>query len=181
MTLRFSTAWQCGAACVAALAALVATAPRAEPAAPAPKPCMTPEYRQFDFWLGDWSVANADGRVIGANRIESLEGGCVLQEHWSAVRGGTGTSLSAWDAERQRWHQTWVDAGGGVALLDGAFADGRMVLSGDAVDREHARTLRNRITWIPLADGRVRQWWEQSDDAGATWKTVFDGYYARKP
>jgi hypothetical protein len=181
MTLRFSTAWQCDAACVAALAALVATMPRAEPAAPAQKPCTAPEYRQFDFWLGDWSVANADGRVIGANRIESREGGCVLQEHWSAVRGGTGTSLSAWDAERQRWHQTWVDAGGGVALLDGAFADGRMVLAGDAIDREHARTLRNRITWIPLADGRVRQWWEQSDDGGATWKTVFDGYYSRRP
>jgi hypothetical protein len=169
------------ALCTATLAALAATMSHGESAAPPAKPCTAPEYRQFDFWLGDWSVANAEGRVVGANRIEALEGGCVMQEHWSAVRGGTGTSLSAWDGERRRWHQTWVDSGGGVALLDGTFADGRMVLTGDTLDRAQARTLQNRISWIPLADGRVRQWWEQSSDGGATWKTVFDGYYARKP
>jgi hypothetical protein len=167
--------------CMATLAALTATASHGGSAAPAAKPCTAPEYRQFDFWLGDWGVANADGRVVGANRIESLEGGCVMQEHWSAVRGGTGTSLSAWDSERQRWHQTWVDSGGGVALFDGAFVEGKMVMTGDTIDRAHGQTLRNRISWIPLADGRVRQWWEQSSDRGATWKTVFDGYYARKP
>lgn len=161
-------------------------APAAPPAPPAPavaaaKACTAPEHRQFDFWLGDWVVSDADGRALGTNRVESLEGGCVMQEHWVAARGGfTGTSLTAFDVDRRRWHQTWMDSGGSVALLDGGAVDGRVVLSGDASGGDAGAHRRNRISWIPLADGRVRQWWEQSADDGRTWSTVFDGYYARK-
>jgi hypothetical protein len=150
-------------------------------AAPTAPVCRAAEHRQFDFWLGDWTVSDANGRALGTNRIESLEDGCVMQEHWASARGGiTGTSLTAFDVDLRRWHQTWMDSGGNVALLDGGSIDGRIVLFGDTFGSNGHLHHRNRISWIPLADGRVRQWWEQSTDDGKTWSTVFDGYYARK-
>ena len=30
-------------------------------------PCSAPEYRQFDFWLGEWEVQNPQGQVVGKN------------------------------------------------------------------------------------------------------------------
>jgi hypothetical protein len=37
-----------------------------------------------------------------------------------------------------------------------------------------------RGLWTLLPDGRVRQFFEQSNDDGKTWVTWFDGYYTRK-
>jgi hypothetical protein len=149
-------------------------------AANAPSACAGPEHRQFDFWLGEWDVATPDGKRAGHNRIVSLHRGCVLLERWTGSGGFEGSSLNAYDAERKVWHQTWTDSGGGVLLLDGEFSDGRMVLRGDSLDpaRGNAK-VRNRITWTPEREGRVRQLWESSADNGLTWTTVFDGLYTK--
>ncbi len=48
-----------------------------------PERCSGDEYRQFDFWIGDWEVADADGNAQGSNKIESILGGCVLRESWA--------------------------------------------------------------------------------------------------
>ena len=37
----------------------------------------------------------------------------------------------------------------------------------------------NRWTWSKAENGKVRQHAEQSDDGGATWRTVFDGLYTK--
>jgi hypothetical protein len=167
-------------ACLLSTAALLPRALAQTPPAPAAKPCATAEYRQFDFWLGDWNVKNAAGKDVGTNHLVSLHGGCAMQESWASPSGVTGSSLSGWDSSRKQWHQTWMDNGGNVLQLDGALADGKMVLAGDTNDPRTGSTTRNRVTWIPLADGRVRQWWEQSADGGKTWTTAFDGYYSRQ-
>jgi hypothetical protein len=138
-------------------------------AATPPPACQAPEYRQFDFWIGEWEVKNPAGKVAGTNRISKISGGCGLLEEWTGAGGVTGKSINAWDASRKQWHQTWVGADGTVLHLDGAFSDGRMRLE-NATDR---------ITWTPNPDGTVRQHWEKPDQSGA-WKTVFDGTYAKK-
>jgi hypothetical protein len=150
--------------------------------APPPKtsPCIAPEHRQFDFWLGAWAVKNPAGVPVGRNRIESAHGGCALIEHWTSVKGVTGTSLSVYDRDSGRWHQTWVDSGGGLLQLDGGLAGGAMVLAGHAFDADApAKTSQQRVTWTPQPDGRVRQLWESSTDGGRTWNVVFDGIYMR--
>src|SRR4029079_16130199 len=76
--------------------------------APRPKPCATPEFRQFDFWIGDWSVADPQGHAVGKNVITLEHDGCVLAEHWTGAAGGTGSSFNLYDAASKRWHQTWV-------------------------------------------------------------------------
>src|SRR5918996_1555494 len=55
------------------------------PPSPSPAPCAAPEYRQFDFWLGDWNVYNPAGALVGTNRVTREFDGCVLQEHWVAA------------------------------------------------------------------------------------------------
>ena len=152
------------------------TAPAAKP-----PPCGAAAHRQFDFWLGQWEVRDPTGKVVGHNRIEAAHGGCALIEHWTSVQGVTGTSVNIYDRDRRQWHQTWVDSGGGLLQLDGGRSDAAMVLVGDAFDADApGRTSRQRITWTPQADGRVRQLWESSSDGGKTWTVVFDGLYARQ-
>ncbi len=143
-------------------------------------PCVSAEHRQFDFWIGDWDVRRADGAAAGRNTITRAHGGCVLEERYVGVSAYTGGSLNIYDASRRRWHQTWVDNGGLLLELDGEFRDGRMVLQGETIDST-GRKLVQRITWQPVSGGKVRQHWEQSANAGATWTTVFDGIYSRRP
>jgi hypothetical protein len=153
-----------------------------KPAPPTPKAppgCTAPEHRQFDFWLGDWTVRGPAGKVVGENRLTSLHKGCVLFENWIGEGGFTGSSLNVYDAERKRWHQTWVDVTGGLLQLDGELIDGRMVLTGKSAPDAQGIVALQRITWTPLPDGRVRQHWEASTDSGKTWTTAFDGYYTK--
>lgn len=147
--------------------------------APAPKGCTAPEHRQFDFWIGEWDVANPGGKPAGRNRIESILGGCALRETWTGTGGSHGTSYNAWDRQRRRWHQTWIDDGGLVLRLEGGFADGRMVLQGETLDSTASAVL-NRITWQETGPGAVRQLWEVSSDGGKTWGVAFDGRYRKR-
>lgn len=56
-----------------------------------------------------------------------------------------------------------------------------MVLADDAFDADAPRqTSRQRVTWTPQPDGRVRQLWESSSDGSKTRTVVFDGLYARQ-
>lgn len=169
-------------ACLFSLAPPDAAATDTPAAAPAPKAlpgCTAPEHRQFDFWMGDWVVRDPAGKVVGENHLTSVHKGCALFESWTGSGGFTGSSLSIYDAARRKWHQSWVDIGGSLLLLEGELVDGRMVLAGKSAPDAQGATALQRVTWSPLPDGRVRQHWESSADSGKTWTTVFDGYYAK--
>lgn len=151
-------------------------------------PCAAPQYKAFDFWLGDWDVRNAAGQLVGHNRITKRHGGCVVQEEWESAAGGSGSSFNVYDQQTRQWHQFWVDAtgtnwlssdaAGNPVTLRGGLRDGAMVLSA------HPDTLPSigltRATWRPLPDGRVRQTFESSSDGGKTWTVSFDGFYTKR-
>lgn len=140
-------------------------------------PCDAQQFRQFDFWIGEWQVMKPDGTLAGTNSIRREYGGCVLHERYQTPKGYTGESLNTYDAGRQRWHQTWVDSAGTLLLLDGGLQGSDMVLEGTTTDDKGVVT-RHRITWTPNPDGTVRQHW-QTTDAGGAWATAFDGLYRR--
>ena len=143
----------------------------------APHPCTAPEYRQFDFWVGEWVVHNPKGQQVGTNRIEKIENGCGLQENWRATSGGTGRSLNFYRPATKTWVQAWVGGGTGLVLIGGY--DGRqMRLEGESIGAS-GKLVRDRISWSPLEGGKVRQLWEQSSDEGKTWTVAFDGTYSR--
>ena len=144
--------------------------------------CDTPEHRQFDFWIGSWTVTTPQGDLAGTNRIERTLKGCVLVENWTGSKGGSGNSFNLWTASDGKWHQVWVDDSGTMLSLTGGLEGNRMVLTGTHTTPGHpAVTTVERITWTPLDGGSVRQVWESSPDGGATWTSQFDGLYTRTP
>jgi tetratricopeptide (TPR) repeat protein len=152
-----------------------------EKARRAAHPCeYRPEARQFDFWIGEWEVRNTAGRTVGENRVELILGRCVVLENWTDGFGRMGKSLNAYDAAQDRWQQTWMDDRGNVHTYTGRFTDGAMRFQREYADAE-GRTVRNRLTFFPLAPDHVRQFSERSADGGATWTTVYDLHYHRKP
>jgi len=68
---------------------------------------------------------------------------------------------------------------GNVLLLTGGRQGAKMILEGESPNGKDG-TVKNRISWSPLAAGHVRQLWENSKDGGKTWETVFDGDYGPK-
>ena len=147
---------------------------------PPPSRCLSDErYRQFDFWIGEWDVLNAEGHLMGTNSITQELGKCVLQESWTGAKGGTGKSFNYFDPKNGTWNQLWVNAFGGHTVYTGAFSEGSMRFEGTLVAPDGSTKL-SRMTFTPLEDGRVRQYIEESTDGGASWSAGFDGYYVRK-
>lgn len=154
-----------------------AAAPVAAPPPSAPT-CDAPEHRQFDFWLGEWSVVGRKaGKVVGHSRIESALGGCLIIETWTG--GANSKSLNLYNRNLGAWEQFWVDSQGNRLQLQGGLRDGAMVLETPPAPDGAAPHRRDRITWTVDGDGRVRQVWEVSTD-GATWAVQFDGLYSRE-
>ncbi len=148
------------------------------PPVPSPAPCSHPEYRQFDFWVGDWDVYTPTGRKAGRNTITVEYGGCVLHERYQTPGTYRGESLNTYDPVRRRWHQTWVDNAGTLLQLDGIWDGAVMELSGTLPNKDGSVT-HQRIRWSRNRDGSVRQLWEQSADE-ESWQAVFDGEYHRR-
>ncbi len=161
-------------ALIAMAGCVFAQQPAAQPKAAAG--CADAQFRQFDFWIGDWDVSDPNGKAQGHNRVQSIVDGCALAEHWTSAGAGgvTGTSYSVWDRRTHAWRQFWVDSHGDVLHLAGGLVDGSMILQSDS-SRAHV----DRVTWTANADRSVRQFWESSDDGGTTWKPVFDGIYRK--
>lgn len=144
-------------------------------------PCESPEHRQFDFWLGDWKVSNADGTPAGSSSVTRELGGCVIHENYHGLgesAGFDGQSLSVFEENSRHWKQSWVDNGGQrMAVIEGSFGEGKMVLQGEGDSpKGHHKT---RVSWSEIGGGGVRQLVEFSFDAGKSWKTIFDGRYSR--
>ena len=147
---------------------------------PAPrKPCTSPQHRQFDFWIGEWEVTGAKGQVAGTNSIKPVMGGCVLHESWKASSGFSGESFNTYDASRNVWHQTWVDTGGNLLVIEGRYENDAMTLSDIGLVGKKDTNAINEIQWTKLAVGAVRQVWRTSVDGGKTWTIAFDGTYVK--
>lgn len=137
--------------------------------------CDSEQHRQFDFWVGQWRVENPSGEIVGQNHIEHILDGCALRESWQGGRNYNGQSLNTWDPSSGQWRQFWTDNHDLTLHLSGGWQEDRMVLEGTRRDSE-GRKVTDRISWMPLEGGVVRQQWEQAvDEAG--FKTVFDGRY----
>lgn len=143
-------------------------------------PCEYDEaFSRFDFWLGEWDVFLADGRLAGSNSIGRAEHGCVIEEVWSGAGGSTGRSINFVDKRSGEWVQIWNSAGGSQIEIRGGLTDEGMLLSGTIHYVGSGETYPFRGLWTPLPDGRVRQFFEQSNDGGESWSPWFEGFYAR--
>jgi len=92
--------------------------------------CTDEKPHQFDFWIGEWDVY-ADDQLVGHNAIEPIVDGCVLQESWKGSKGRAGTSFNFYNPQTGKWQQFWVWRNGTTLELEGAYAEGKMILEGD--------------------------------------------------
>ncbi|MEM7284190.1 MAG: tetratricopeptide repeat protein [Pseudomonadota bacterium] len=142
-------------------------------------PCtMDDHHDEFDFWLGEWEVVDANGNPQGKNVITKAENGCLMHESWTSASGNTGQSMNYYDPHSDKWYQRWVSSGALINLA-GGFSDGAMRLEGDIYYYGNRNYAKFRGTWTPLSDGRVRQFFEQSTDDGESWQPWFEGYYKK--
>ena len=120
-------------------------------------PCATGASRQFDFWLGQWTVANAAGTDVANSRILSALDGCAILEYWLPWAGLPGRSLNGYDAEAGVWRQTWVSANGRPFRMSGNLGtDGVMRLTGTRLATNGWHWI-DTYTWTALDADHVVQ------------------------
>lgn len=139
-----------------------------------PHVCAGAEYRQFDFFAGDWDTYDiADStKIVARNHVTPMLDGCALREEYAQSDGLRGESFSAYDSSRRAWHQSWVTNHGALLLLDGGLVDGRMVLTATEHGEDGTSSLLRGLWWTK--GNSVRERAERSKDGGATWAPVFD-------
>lgn len=142
-------------------------------------PCKaSPNFRQFDFWIGDWDVKTPQGQSAGASSVQLILGQCIIFENWTGGSGTSGKSFNIYDINDKKWHQSWVDDKGTFTHYIGSLLDGKMVVVADTIVAGK-KTLA-KMTFSKLPNGDVRQFGENSTDGGTTWATAFDLIYSRK-
>jgi hypothetical protein len=136
--------------------------------------CSAAEYRQLDFWLGDWDAFDADQPTTASARahIDLIAAGCAIHELYLQTDGLIGDSILSFDAARKVWQQTWVTNYGSLMVIAGIFKDGVLTLEGE-MHTGAGKSLLQRVSW--QAQGKdVREWSVLSKDGGKTWEPAFD-------
>jgi len=158
-------------------------------AQPRQPPCQAEEAKQFDFWLGDWTIErwNRTGpgdddwkRGTADNRITKEYDGCVVREVYTTEGPGDGESLSVWDGRAKKWRQLWVDNEGSYLNFEGEWdAEAKtMILS---VERETPRgKMLRRMVWHDIEADSLQWRYESSRDGGKTWFPTIRSVYRRK-
>ncbi|MEZ4687373.1 MAG: hypothetical protein R3B47_15275 [Bacteroidia bacterium] len=141
--------------------------------------CCTEPYRQFDFWLGAWTVHDSTGKLVGENHLVMMHDSCLMQENYSTPKGYTGTSYNYYNAQDSSWNQTWVDNQGGSLLLKGRLKGDKMVLR-SSLQKGKKGPIYHRITWFLRDDGAVIQIWDVLNEKDEVVQQAFWGEYRRK-
>jgi tetratricopeptide repeat protein len=145
----------------------------------AANPCKArDEFRQFDFWIGEWDVRTPQGLPAGSSSVQLILGQCIIFENWSGGGGTNGKSFNIFDSTDNKWHQTWVDDKGTFTHYVGGLQGGSMVVVSDTT--VSGKKALAKMTFTKLENGDVRQHGENSVDEGKTWTTTFDLIYSRK-
>jgi tetratricopeptide (TPR) repeat protein len=147
------------------------------------RPCAyAPENRQFDFWLGEWTVTTTQGALpAGDSKIELVLQDCVILENWKSDGNPyAGNSYNIYNQALKRWEQYWVDNVGGNIFFHGNLKDGIMDYWTDEIPQPDGKQLRRHLQFIPDGPNRVRQFSRGSSDGGKTWQVEYDFTYDRK-
>ncbi len=147
----------------------------------ASRPCTAaPEFRQFDFWIGEWDVqSNGSGQPAGMSSVQLMLGDCVIFENWTGALGVNGKSFNIYNTAEKQWRQTWVDDRGTFTEYAGAFKDDRLEYHAGSLGA-NGQKQKLRMTFFKQSADRVRQLGEVSTDDGKTWSTQYDLIYNRR-
>ena len=137
-----------------------------------------PQYRQLDFWVGEWDVYSGKQKV-GESSVKLILKDCVVFENWTGLQGSSGKSFNKYNNISKQWEQFWVADTGTTNYFKGSLVDGVMRYSLE-MPGPSGGTLMRHLTFTPLSEGKVRQFSERSTDGGKTWATEYDFVYVKK-
>ncbi|MBL0145933.1 MAG: hypothetical protein IPP48_09360 [Chitinophagaceae bacterium] len=149
-------------------------------------PCSIPQYRQFDFWIGEWEAFGIDGKKAGDSKITLILDSCVLLEEWTSasLQQGlryAGKSFNTYNATTKQWQQTWVDnAGGTNEYMTGKFENNQIIYISTPFKFKKDTIAIRKMTFTNLSPVKLRQHGEISKDGGVVWSIEYDLEYRRK-
>jgi hypothetical protein len=149
-------------------------------------PCSSSEFRQFDFWIGEWEVFGKNGGKAGDSKISLILDSCIILEEWTSANPAqgfryAGKSFNTWNRAQGQWQQTWVDnTGNTTAFTHGKFENKKIVFMTDAFSFSKDTVAVRRLTFFDLGRDKVRQFGEITKDKGISWTTEYDLEYRRK-
>lgn len=153
--------------------------------------CHWPEAREFDFWIGDWTIQQQilgqDGawlRFDAKSSISSALDGCAIIEHWqgtvqffwegmNAPEPMSGLSVRAYDPDTDRWYISGMDTR--VPRLGGPYVGSFDENKGEFLrewETPQGKRL-GRITFANITSDSVD--WELaiSSDEGNSWSPLW--------
>jgi hypothetical protein len=149
-------------------------------------PCSQPEFRQFDFWIGDWEAYNKAGKKSGDSKISLILDSCIILEEWTSTgvfKGLTyaGKSFNKYNPQTKQWQQTWVDnTGASTEYLKGKYENKKIIFETEPFNFSKDTIAIMKLTFFDLDPNKVRQLGEITKDNGKTWVTQYDLEYRRK-
>ena len=145
--------------------------------------CNSENSRQFDFWIGNWSLdwKNADGtNGKGTNVVKKIYDGCVIEENFDGTPSIPlkGKSFSVYDEKNKIWKQTWVDNNGSYLDFKGGMIDNKMILKRNF--NLNGNKIFQRMIFYNIGENEFDWNWEKSTDEEKTWQLLWKIHYMRK-
>ena len=138
-----------------------------------------PDTHQLDYWLGTWTVPNADGSGATTSSVHLSLDQCMFVEHWENGKGHVTEKMFAYSPEDQKWAGMFADNEGRVHIFpDGTVSSGRAEFRGPSRG-PNGEVILHRLTIVRAAPNRLQETWEKSIDNGASWSTVYRAEYLR--
>jgi len=141
-------------------------------------PCCTEAHQTFDFWIGDWTVYNTSGIIVGTNSIQKEYENCVLKEQWNSSKNNHGTSYNYYNLIDKTWNQVWIDNSGFSLTLKGNYINNKMVLKSELLNGKQGKYY-NQITWQKNDDTSVTQTWSIFNEKDEKIQEAFKGIYKK--
>jgi hypothetical protein len=150
--------------------AVPAPAPAAAPA-PTSGACADGPYRQFDFWVGDWTAYQPGGADVLAHvKVTRAADGCGLLEEVTPAKGPSTAAFIVYDPDATLWRRESVNGDGALLSLQGGMQQGEMDLEGEQTTAAgHGLA---RVTW--KVQGEVVSESAQKSTDGKDWTTWYD-------
>ncbi len=151
----------------------------------------TGEVHDFDFLLGEWTVANRRlaHRGVGSTEWVEFPGVSRLRPYLSGLAnvdqldfstlGFSGMTVRLFNRETRRWSIWWISSRTGQLSppVEGGFVGDRGEFYG--VDDDDGRRVRVRFVWTRLGPTTAR--WEQAFDYGdGRWETNWVMEFSRR-
>ncbi len=153
---------------------------------PTVRSCSESEYRQLDFWVGEWTLTwpaakTGDPENRASNTIRKELGDCVIEENFDGSNSGglIGKSVSMYNSRTGKWHQTWVDNQGAYLELVGGW-DGKEFHLWREGKNAKGQQVQQRMIFKNITADSFDWSWEVSKDQGKTWQVQWPIHYTRK-